>query len=201
MNLSSWGHANISGTAVLTEPMSGKMGISEKLWRPEFPLYTTYFGCVPLLIFNIFHSTQPYSDLYHCLTLDFWSAAILFEKENEKTLSFCQIVVEQSQYCQQHQQFPDHVSFRVPWSMCSIDSRPTCDRHVNPLSTNVLVELPLMSADVSTVTISVGYQSTTGGISVNYPPISGAHQMEPLSTTQALAVNPFPNRFINRTAP
>jgi len=31
MNLSSQGHANISGTAVLTEPMSGKMGISEKL--------------------------------------------------------------------------------------------------------------------------------------------------------------------------
>ena len=131
MNLSSWGHANISSTAVLTEPMSGKMGISEKLWCPEFPLYTTYSGCVPLLIFNIFHSTQPYPDLYHCLNLDFWSAAILFEKENEKTLSFYQIVVEKSQYCQQNQQFPDHVSFRVPRSMC----RSSIDR----LSTNTSI--------------------------------------------------------------
>ena len=35
-------------------------------------------------------------------------------------------------------------------------------------STDFLVELPLMSAEVSTVTILVGYRPTTGGISVNY---------------------------------
>ena len=29
----------------------------------------------------------------------------------------------------------------------------------------------------------------------------GAHQMEPLSPLQALGVNPFPSRFINRTVP
>ena len=28
---------------------------------------------------------------------------------------------------------------------------------------------------------------------------SGAHQMEPASPIQALGVNPFPSRFINRT--
>ena len=31
--------------------------------------------------------------------------------------------------------------------------------------------------------------------------ISGAHQMEPASPIQALGVNPFPSRFINRTVP
>ena len=30
---------------------------------------------------------------------------------------------------------------------------------------------------------------------------AGAHQMEPPSPTQALGVNPFPSRFINRTVP
>ena len=29
----------------------------------------------------------------------------------------------------------------------------------------------------------------------------GAHQVEPPSPTQALGVNPFPSRFINRTVP
>ena len=29
----------------------------------------------------------------------------------------------------------------------------------------------------------------------------GAHRMEPPSPTQALGVNPFPSRFINRTVP
>ena len=29
----------------------------------------------------------------------------------------------------------------------------------------------------------------------------GAHRMEPPSPTQALGVNPFPSRFINRTIP
>ena len=50
----------------------------------------------------------------------------------------------------------------------SIDSRLTCRSTVDPESTDVLVKLPLMSSDVSTAIISVGYQSTTGGISVNY---------------------------------
>ena len=31
--------------------------------------------------------------------------------------------------------------------------------------------------------------------------VSGAHQMEPPSPTQALGVNPFPSRSINRTVP
>ena len=53
----------------------------------------------------------------------------------------------------------------------STNMRSTCRSTVNRESTNVLVELPLMSADVSTVTISVRYRSTTGGISVNYRPI------------------------------
>ena len=52
----------------------------------------------------------------------------------------------------------------------SIDSQPTCDRHVDQLSTDVLVKLPLTLADVSTMTISEGYRSTTGGISLNYRP-------------------------------
>ena len=71
----------------------------------------------------------------------------------------------------------DHVSLRVPRSIhrpmhrsiyrslldrLSTDTRPTCR------STDVLVQLPLLSAEVSTVTISVAYRSTTGGISVNY---------------------------------
>ena len=80
----------------------------------------------------------------------------------------------------------DHVSFRVHRSMhrprhrsmhrsildrLSTDMRPTCRSTVDRESTDVLVELPLISADVSTVIISVGYRSTTGGISVNYRPI------------------------------
>lgn len=92
MNLSSQGHANISGPAVLTEPMSRKTGISEKLWSPQFPLYTTYFGCVRLLIFNIFHSTQPYPDLYHCLNLAFWAAApFCLKKKMRKLLHFVKL--------------------------------------------------------------------------------------------------------------
>ena len=50
----------------------------------------------------------------------------------------------------------------------SIDPRPTHNLHVDRLSTNVSVELPLMSAEVSTVTMSGTYRSTTGRISVNY---------------------------------
>lgn len=49
----------------------------------------------------------------------------------------------------------------------------TLERHATDIvhcreSTDFLVELPLMSAEVSTVTILVGYRPTTGGISVNY---------------------------------
>ena len=46
--------------------------------------------------------------------------------------------------------------------------QPTRNRHVDGLLTDVLVELPLILAEVSTVTILGAYRSTTGGISVNY---------------------------------
>ena len=77
----------------------------------------------------------------------------------------------------------DHVSYSVPrpihqpmhrsiyrslLDQPSTDTRLTCRSTVNRESTNVSVELPLMSAEVSTVTISGAYWSTTGGISVNY---------------------------------
>ena len=55
----------------------------------------------------------------------------------------------------------------------SIVTRSTLDRQATTMSidresTNVSVELPLMLAEVSTMTISGAYQSTTGRISVNY---------------------------------
>ena len=50
----------------------------------------------------------------------------------------------------------------------STDMRLTCRSTVDRESTDVSVELPLMSAEVSTVTISGAYRSTIGGISVNY---------------------------------
>ena len=50
----------------------------------------------------------------------------------------------------------------------SIDPQPTCRSTVDWESTDVLVELPLMSAKVLAVTISGAYQLTTGGISDNY---------------------------------
>ena len=54
----------------------------------------------------------------------------------------------------------------------SIGPLPTWSRNqqstVNQQSTDVSVELPLMSATVLTMTISGAYWSTTGGISVNY---------------------------------
>ena len=53
----------------------------------------------------------------------------------------------------------------------SIVTRPvtqsTLDRYVDRLSTDVFMEIPLMSVEVSTVTISGAYRSTTGGILVN----------------------------------
>ena len=77
----------------------------------------------------------------------------------------------------------DHVSYSVPRPIHrpmrrsiyrslldrpSTDTRLTCRSTVDRESTDVSVELPLMSAEVSTVTISGAYRSTTGGISVNY---------------------------------
>ena len=77
----------------------------------------------------------------------------------------------------------DHISFRVPRSIrrpmhrsiypslldrLSTDMRPTCRSTVDRGSPDVFVELPLMSADVSTLTIWVAYRSTTRRISVNY---------------------------------
>ena len=50
----------------------------------------------------------------------------------------------------------------------STDTRLTCRSTVDRELTDVSVELPLMSAEVSTVTISGAYRSTIGGISVNY---------------------------------
>ena len=41
----------------------------------------------------------------------------------------------------------------------------------------------------------------TNNILLQQWPQPGAHQMEPPSPTQALGVNPFPSRFINRTVP
>ena len=77
----------------------------------------------------------------------------------------------------------DHVSYRVPRPIHrpmhrsiyrslldrpSTDTRLTCRSTIDRESTDVFIELPLMSAEVSTVTISGAYRSTTGGISVNY---------------------------------
>ena len=77
----------------------------------------------------------------------------------------------------------DHVSYSVPRPIhrpmhrsiyrslldrLSTDTRLTCRSTVDRESTDVSVELPLMSAEVSTVTISGAYRSTTGRISVNY---------------------------------
>ena len=56
----------------------------------------------------------------------------------------------------------------------SIDPRPSTDTRpirrstINRESNDVFIELPLMSAEVSTVTILGAYLSTTGGISLNY---------------------------------
>ena len=77
----------------------------------------------------------------------------------------------------------DHVSYSVPRPIHrpmhrsmyrslldrpSTDTRLTCRSTVDRESTDVSVELPLMSAEVSTVTILGTYRPTTGGISVNY---------------------------------
>ena len=77
----------------------------------------------------------------------------------------------------------DHVSYSVPRPIHrpmhrsiyrslldppSTDTRLTCRSTVDRESTDVSVELPLMSAEVSTVIISGAYRSTTGGRSVNY---------------------------------
>ena len=77
----------------------------------------------------------------------------------------------------------DHVSYSVPRPIHrpmhrsiyrslldrpSTDTRLTCRSTVDRESTDVSVELPLMLAEVSTLTISGAYRSTTGGISVNY---------------------------------
>lgn len=64
-------------------------------------LYNIFRVCV---IINFQHFAL-YTALSRLVPL-FKSSVILFEKENEKTLAFCQIVVEKNQYCQQHQQFP-----------------------------------------------------------------------------------------------
>ena len=61
--------------------------------------------------------------------------------------------------------------YRSVLDRLSTDMRPTCRSIVNRESTDVLVEIPRMSADVSTVTISVGYRLATGEISVNKRPI------------------------------
>lgn len=58
--------------------------------------------------------------------------------------------------------------YRLIFDQLSTDMRPTYRSTVGRESTDVLVKLPLnLLADVSTMTISVGYQSTIGGISVN----------------------------------
>ena len=78
-----------------------------------------------------------------------------------------------------HGQNMDHVSYSVPRPMHrsiyrslldrpSTDTRLTCRSTFDRESTDVSVELPLMSAEVSTVTISGAYRSTTGRVSVNY---------------------------------
>ena len=77
----------------------------------------------------------------------------------------------------------DRVSYRVPRPIHrpmhrsiyrslldrpSTDTRPTCRSTIDRESTDVFIELPLMSAEVSTVTISGAYRSTIGGMSVVY---------------------------------
>ena len=77
----------------------------------------------------------------------------------------------------------DHVSYSVPRPIHrpmhrsiyrslldrpSTDTQLTCRSTVDRESTDVSVELPLMSAELSTVTISGVYRSTTSGISVSY---------------------------------
>ena len=49
----------------------------------------------------------------------------------------------------------------------SIDTRPIHRSTVDRESTDVLVGIPLMSVEVSIVTVSGAYRSTTDGISVN----------------------------------
>ena len=75
----------------------------------------------------------------------------------------------------------DHVSYKVPrpthrpmhrsiyrslLDRPSTNTRPACRSTIDRESTDVFIELPLMSAEVSTVTISGAYPSTIGGISV-----------------------------------
>ena len=77
----------------------------------------------------------------------------------------------------------DHVSYRVPrpihgpmhqsiyrslLDQTSTCTQPVCWLTVDREWTDVLVELPLMSAEVLTMTISGANRSTTGGILVNY---------------------------------
>ena len=77
----------------------------------------------------------------------------------------------------------DHVSYSIPRPIHrlmhrsmyrslldrpSTDMRLTCRSTVDRESTDVSVELPLMSAEVSTVTISGAYRSTISGVSVVY---------------------------------
>ena len=82
-----------------------------------------------------------------------------------------------------HNKKSDHVSYRVPrpihqpmhqsiyqllLDQPSTDTRLTCRSTVDRESTDVLVELLLMSVEVSTMTILSAYRSATGGILVNY---------------------------------
>ena len=84
-----------------------------------------------------------------------------------------------------HAHLVDHVSYKVPqpihwpmhwsiyWSLLdqpSTDTQPTCRSTDHRESTDVLVELPLMSAEVSRDRdhIESLYRSTSGKISVNY---------------------------------
>ena len=62
----------------------------------------------------------------------------------------------------------------------STDTRPTCRSTIDRESTDVFKELPLMSAEVSTVTISGAYRSTIGGMSVVY------HSIVERESTQCL---------------
>ena len=99
----------------------------------------------------------------------------------------------------------DHVSYSVPQpihrpmhqsiyrsllELPSTDTWLTCRSTVDRESTDVSVELPLMSAEVLTVTISGAYRSTTGGISVNYRRNVGRVSFD--SRARVYRYNPWP---------
>jgi len=98
-----WTHVRQNGN--IWETLKSRISSLYNIFRERaiinfqhFPLYTALSRLVPLFKSSLLSSSVS-----------------LFEKENEKTLAFCQIVVEQNQYCQQHQQFPLFLLSEPTW--------------------------------------------------------------------------------------